>query len=179
MNCLSPISAAKLVGVGLLSAGLLVGCSSKPSQPAESTTPAASAAAEAAANAVTSAPLPKLVSPVRGEARLAYLKPETKKEGNLVVTKIEVKNIAGGPIAGLKISESWWDKDGNPVTGSEDRLKDVLMPGDTATLTLNTPYSPKMDRNNMVFSHANGTIKPVLMEKFPTDTTTPGTGKPQ
>ena len=51
------------------------------------------------------APATKLISPVRGEAELGYLKPVTKREGNMIVTTIKVKNLAAGPIAGLKVDE--------------------------------------------------------------------------
>jgi uncharacterized protein YcfL len=168
MNRLNHASAAKLVGVGLL-AGLLVGCSSKPAQPAaEATTPAATPAAEAAAKAVTATPpdLPKLVAPLRGEVNIDYTKPETKREKDLVVTTVEVKNTSSGAIAGLKVNEYWYDKDGNPVSGSEDRLRKLLMPGDTATLTMSTPYSTKLNGNKLDFSHANGTVKPNLVKSL-------------
>ena len=104
MNRLSPTSAAKLVGVGLLSAGLLAACSSKPAQPAESTA-APSAAAEAAAKAVTSAgaDLPKLVAPLQGQVTIDYTKPDTKHVKDTVETIVRVKNTSNGAIAGLKI----------------------------------------------------------------------------
>ena len=107
-----------------------------------------------------------MVSAVRGEAEIGYLKPQTKRVKDTVLTVIEVKNLANGPIAGLKVAEFWYDKAGNPVTGSEDRLKKPLPPGEIATLTLNTPYNAKMDRNSYQFSHANGKIKPTLLPKL-------------
>lgn len=105
----------------------------------------------------------KFVPPVRGQADLGYMKPITKRVKDEVVTTIKVKNLSLGSIAGLKIAEFWWDKAGNPVTGSDDRLKKPLLPNEVATLTLHTPYNPKMDRNNYTFTHANGTIKTKLL----------------
>ncbi len=120
------------------------------------------AAAQAPAPATPSAPT-KFVPPIRGQADLGYVKPVTKRVKDEVVTTIKVKNLSLGSIAGLKIAEFWWDKAGNPVTGSEDRLKKPLLPNEVATLTLRTPFNPKMDRNNYTFTHANGSIKTKLL----------------
>ncbi|MDE3153912.1 MAG: hypothetical protein KGN76_02365 [Acidobacteriota bacterium] len=180
MNCLSPTSAAKLLGVGLLSAGLLVGCSSsKPAQPAESTTPPPSAAAEAAAKAVAAegANLPKLVAPLQGEVTIDYTKPETKHVKDDVITTVRVKNTSNGAIAGLRMTENWYDKNGNPLAGGEDRLHTLLMAGDTATFTITTPYSPKLFSNKLDFAQVNGTVKPTLVKDIPADAAKPDDGK--
>ena len=124
------------------------------------------AAAAQAKQASTPAAPAKFVPPVRGQAELGYLKPVTKREKDQVITTIKVKNLSTGSIAGLKIAEFWWDKAGNPVTGSDDRLRKPLLPGEVATLTLRTPYNAKMDRNNYTFTHANGTIKTKLLPKI-------------
>jgi hypothetical protein len=111
----------------------------------------------------------KFVPPVRGEVEVGVLPPETKvdQKANMVITTIRVKNLSGtGSIAGLKIEEYWWDKANNPVTGSKARLPKPLMPGEEATLTLETPKDPKMFRNNYTFSHANGKVKTKAMKKF-------------
>ena len=108
----------------------------------------------------------KFVAPARGTVELGYLKPVTKRDKTMVITTIKVKNLAQGSIVGLKIAEFWWDKTGNPVTGSEDRLRKPLLPGEVATLTLQTPYNAKMDRNNYTFTHANGEIKTKLLPKL-------------
>lgn len=105
----------------------------------------------------------KFVPPVRGQADLGLLKPQTKRVKDEVVTTIKVKNLSLGSIAGLKVAEFWYDKAGNPVTGSEDRLKKPLLPNEVTTITLHTPFNPKMDRNNYTFTHANGTIKTKLL----------------
>lgn len=86
---------------------------------------------------------------------------------NMVITTIKVKNLSGtGSIAGLKVEEYWWDKASNPVTGSKTRLPKPLLPGEIATLTLETPKDPKMHRNQYVFTHANGKIKTKPMKTF-------------
>lgn len=144
----------KSVSVAILSAlvGLGLGVTAvQGSLPADTQTPPPPAAR------------PKWIPTAKGQAELGYLTPKTKVVGAEVVTTIEVKNLANGAIAGLKIEEFWWDATGNPVTGSSDRLKKPLNPGETATLTLKTPKDPRMNRNNYVFSHANGQIKAKLL----------------
>jgi hypothetical protein len=113
------------------------------------------------------APAAKLISPVRGEAELGYLKPVTKREGTMIVTTIKVKNLAAGPIAGLKVDEFWYDKGGEPVTGAQPfRYRKALMPGEVIDVVLRVPTNPKMDRNQYKFEHANGAIKTKLLPKL-------------
>ena len=129
----------------------------------------AGGAASAQAPAAPAAPAPatKLISPVRGEAELGYLKPVTKREGNMIVTTIKVKNLAAGPIAGLKVDEFWYDKAGEPVTGAQPfRYRKALMPGEVIDVVLRVPTNPKMDRNQYKFEHSNGAIKTKLLPKM-------------
>lgn len=161
MNRFHARSATMLTGAGLLAAGLLVGCSSKPAQPA-----AAPAPAPAANLPADLSNHPPLVAPAQGDVPLEFTKPETKRDKDLVITTIQVKNTASGAIAGLKVREDWLDKAGNPLSGSEDRLKKLLMPGDTATLTLTAPFNSKMDHNHLQFSHANGGVEPKEVKSF-------------
>jgi hypothetical protein len=121
----------------------------------------------ASAQAPAPAPASKLISPVRGEAELGYLKPVSKREGNMIVTTIKVKNLAAGPIAGLKVDEFWYDKAGEPVTGAQPfRYRKALMPGEVIDVVLKVPTNPKMDRNQYKFEHSNGTIKTKLLPKL-------------
>jgi hypothetical protein len=109
----------------------------------------------------------KLISPIRGEAELGYLRPVTKREGNMIVTTIKVKNLATAPIAGLKVDEFWYDKGGEPVTGAQPfRYRKALMPGEVIDVVLRVPTNPKMDRNQYKFEHANGAIKTKLLPKL-------------
>jgi uncharacterized protein YcfL len=116
--------------------------------------------------AQTAAAKPVWVNPVRGTAQILYLKPVSKREKDMIVTTIQVKNVSAGPIARLTIEEFWYDKAGNPVTGDKQFLKKPLMQGETATIVLNTPTNPKMDRNSYKFTHQNGDIKPTPVPKF-------------
>jgi len=135
---------------------------------------AAAAPAPAAEQAKPAAPAPaapasptKFVPPIRGQAEIGITKPVTKRVGNEIITTIKVKNLSTtGSIAGLKLDEFWYDKQGNPVTGDTYRHKKPLMPEEVIEITLRTPVDPKMDRNQYNFTHANGTIKPKTMPKL-------------
>lgn len=134
---------------------------------------AAAATGQGAAPATAAdqaAPRPRMTAPVRGEAPLGYTKPVVKAgkiDGrDFIITTIQVKNLATSAIAGLKVEEFWYDKGGNPVTGDVFRHPRPLQPGEAVTVTLETPRSPKMDRNQYSFSHANGTIKAQLLPKL-------------
>jgi hypothetical protein len=138
---------------------------------------AGAAAAQGAAAPAGQAPAgqapaarPRLVPPVRGVAELQYTKPVVKAgkvEGkDFIITTIQVKNISKGSIAGLKVDEFWYDRAGDPVTGDTFRHPRPLQPGETITVTLETPRNPKMNSNRYNFSHANGEIKPSLVPKL-------------
>ena len=61
----------------------------------------------------------------------------TKREGNMIVTTIKIKNLSTGAIAGLKVDEFWYDKDGEPVTGSQPfRWRKPLQPGEVIDVVL-------------------------------------------
>lgn len=123
---------------------------------------AASAQQAPAAQASTT----KWVDTVRGTADIQYLKPAVKASKDMIVSTIQVKNMSPKAIARLTIEEFWYDKAGNPVSGDKKFLRKPLMPGETATIVLETPKQPNMDRNSYKFSHGNGDIKPKVVTKF-------------
>ena len=167
----------------------IVACSGDSTPPSEPNTPAATedgapaaraldfrptggGPSEAAAGATESpeaaapAERPRLVAAIRGVAEIGYLRPATKSDGNEVVTTIQIKNLATGAIAGLKIDEFWYDRDGNPLGGASERLGQPLMPGEEVTVELRVPSSPRMNRSNYTFSHQNGDIKATELAAF-------------
>ncbi len=109
----------------------------------------------------------KWVETLKGDADIQYIqtKPTVRKDGT-IVTNFQVKNMSPKAVARLTIEEFWYDKGGNPVSGDKKFLKKPLMPGEVATITLETPKQPNMDRNSYKFSHANGNVKPKKVNKF-------------
>ena len=126
--------------------------------------------ATAGAAAQAPAERPKLVAPVRGVAQIGYTKPLVKrgKVGgkDFVITTMQIKNMAMGPIAGLKVDDFWYDRGGNPLPSDSYRHPRPLQPNEVITVTLETPADTRMNRNQWQFSHANGEIKPVLVAKM-------------
>jgi len=124
----------------------------KPAAPPASATPAASA---------------KYVPPIRGEAAVSMTKPVVKRLKDEVVTTFKVKNpSATGSIAGLKVSEFWYDTAGNPVSGDEFRYRKPLMPQEVIDVELRSPINPKMAKSQYKFEQANGAVKPSVVAKF-------------
>jgi hypothetical protein len=119
-----------------------------------------------AAQAPPAAPV-KFVPPIRGEAQVSMTKPVTSRTKDEIITKFKVKNpSANGSIAGLKISEFWYDKGGNPVSGDEFRYRKPLMPGEVIDVELRSPVNPKMASSQYKFEQSNGAVKPTVVAKF-------------
>jgi hypothetical protein len=113
----------------------------------------------------------KIVPPVKGQAEVDYVKPDTKRKGSMVVTKIQVKNMSAAPIARLKIIETWFDKSGGTIPGGEGVINGLLQPGEVQTIEIQTPFSANLSANSWNFVHANGSVKPHLVKSLDGATT--------
>jgi hypothetical protein len=126
----------------------------------------------------------KLTPPIRGEAALEWVEPKPERKGDMVITKMTVKNAAAAPIARLTINETWYNKAGATVTAGRGVVNGLLQPGETVVVEIQTPWKEGMSGFQRQYSHANGTIKPVKVNKLevpkPTtdSATTTTTGKP-
>jgi hypothetical protein len=107
----------------------------------------------------------KFTPAFKGQAELDYTKPVTKRDKDMVVTTIMVKNNATGPLLRLTIDETCYDAGGGLVTGGKGVVS-RLEPGEVATVKIETPFNAKMKANNYNFTHANGTIKPHAVPKL-------------
>ena len=149
----------KLHSLVALGAAVLLATSALAGQ-AKPATPATPAQGAPAAPA-------KFVPPIRGEAPVSMTKPLTKRTATEIITNFKVKNPSTtGSIAGLKISEFWYDKAGNPVSGDEFRYRKPLMPGEVIDVELRSPVNPKMASSQYKFEQANGNVKPTVVAKF-------------
>ncbi|HMJ85578.1 MAG TPA: hypothetical protein VK504_20490 [Vicinamibacterales bacterium] len=108
----------------------------------------------------------KLTPPIRGQAEVDFTTPVTKRDKDMVITKIQVKNTSNAPIPRLTITETWYDAGGASVGGGKGAINGLLQPGEVQTIVIETPYNAKMKANNYNFSHANGTIKPHKVAKM-------------
>jgi hypothetical protein len=108
----------------------------------------------------------KLTPPIRGQAEVDFTPPVTKREKDMVITKIQVKNTSNAPIPRLTITETWYDAGGASVGGGKGAINGLLQPGEVQTIVIETPYNAKMKANNYNFSHANGQVKPHVVPKL-------------
>ena len=110
----------------------------------------------------------KIVPPVRGEAQIEILKPDTRVVGGEVVTKLKIRNASPGSIALLTVTDTWYDRDGNVMPGDSQKYRKPFLPGEVIEMELHTPKNPKMFQNTYQFSHANGKVKVGTVKSFPT-----------
>ena len=115
----------------------------------------------------------KFTPPFKGTADVEFLKPDTKHEKDMVVTRIKVRNASNAPIARLTVEETYYDKGGATVGGGKGVLNGLLQPGEVQTVVIETPFKAGMLSNNYRFSHANGDVKPHNVAKFPGDAAAP------
>jgi len=121
----------------------------------------------------------KLTPPLKGEALIEFTQPVTKAVPgkNMVQTVIKVKNASLSPVARLQITETWFDKAGGVVAGGRAGVNGLLQPGEVQTITIDTPYNPKMNSNSWNFTHANGTVKTQKVAKLDAPPAAPAAGK--
>jgi hypothetical protein len=120
----------------------------------------------------------KFTPPLRGAAEVDFLRSATQRQGNLLVTKIQVKNMSLAPIPRLTIDEVWYDKNNEIIPGGKGVVQGLLQPGEIQTVEIRTPSNPAMTRSMLQFSHANGTVpKPHAVTSFaaPKDSKEPAT----
>jgi len=118
----------------------------------------------------------KFTPPVRGAAEVDFIKTPTKREGQTLVTKIQVKNTSNAPIARLTIDETWYDKNQNVIPGGKGVVNGLLQPGEIQTIEVKTPVNANMASSMLQFSHANGTVpKPHAVKSFDAPAKEPAT----
>ncbi len=176
MKRLAILLPASFVWIGLLAIGCGESGDTKGTTPAAQ--PAASASAEASeaasepASAAESKPPPRRrrtsrARQVRGLARVQILAPETKVEGDEVISTIRVRNVSKGSITRFSVSEYWYDEEGNATPGGSRTHRKPFMPGEVIEIELRTGKDPKFYQNQFEFSHANGDVKATVVKGFP------------
>ena len=110
----------------------------------------------------------KLQPPIRGEAALEWVDPKPERKGDMVITRMTVKNAAAAPIARLTINETWYDNS-TPrkiVTGDQQKVKRLINPGEVVEVTMKSPYKAGIALSQYVFTHANGKVDAKAVKKF-------------
>ncbi len=108
----------------------------------------------------------KLTPPIKGEALVEFTQPVTKREKDMVVTRVTVRNAAIAPIPRLTVDEIFYDKGGAVVMSGKGTINGLLQPGEIRTIVIETPYNAKMASQNWMFAHANGTVKTKKVPKL-------------
>jgi hypothetical protein len=104
--------------------------------------------------------------PVRGAANVEFTKPVTKREGDTVVDRIEVKNVSAQPIARLTVEAIYYDKAGTVIANGRGFINGLLPAGKVETVVVETPFNAKMNSSNYKFTHANGPVTPKRVDKI-------------
>jgi hypothetical protein len=121
-----------------------------------------------------SAPAPETVQrslyrpkELRGLARVQILAPETKIQGNDVVSTVRVRNASKDWITRFTATEYWYDEAGTATRGGSKTHDERFMPGDVIELELRTRKNENFFQNQFEFSHANGEVDATLVTGFP------------
>ncbi len=104
---------------------------------------------------------------LRGVAKVQILAPETKVQGDEVVSTIRVRNVSKDWITGLTVTEHWYDKEGTAVRSSSQTHRDRFMPGEVIELQLKTRKSQDFYQSQYEFKHTNGKVNATTVASFP------------
>jgi hypothetical protein len=106
------------------------------------------------------------VSPLKGMAYIQVIRGEQKRVKDDIVTTLKVKNVSNGAIALLKVDDYWYDKKNQNVTGTTEKVRQPIMPGEVVEITLKSPWKPNLQSEQFFFSHANGKVDAKSVKKF-------------
>src|SRR5262245_64035453 len=89
----------------------------------------------------------KLTPPIRGQAEVDFTAPVTKRDKEMVITKIQVRNMSAAPIPRLTITETWYDAGGATVGGGKGAMNGLLQQGEIQRSVIETPIDAEMKQN--------------------------------
>jgi hypothetical protein len=121
--------------------------------------------------AAPTAPAPaapaKWVPPIKGVGTVDFIRntPQRVKKGE-VQTKYKLKNTSKGALALLSIEEIWYNRKGAITMTGTYRHRQLLNPGETIEFVIAVPDTGDLDSSNLMFKHANGTVKPTKVPKM-------------
>ena len=142
--------------------------------------PAAFAQSKAAPkkDAVAATPTPPPPSPevikarmrpaLKGTAFIEVIKGNPKPVSGELHNTHKVKNVSNAPIVGLRIDEYFYVGQKEASVGS-GRLRHALAPGEIAEITTEAQLVNGITNSQLMFTHANGQVKPSVVKKFTED----------
>ena len=109
----------------------------------------------------------KFIPPVKGFATVDVQRVSSKRVGKEMQTVIKVKNTSKGSINLLRIEQYWYSAQGQQVSFADYRHKKApIQPGEVVEITLAAPDNPGIQRDMMIFSHANGKAEARQVKKI-------------
>ena len=114
-------------------------------------------------------PQARFIPPVKGVASVEVMQSTPKRVGADMVTVVKVRNTSKGSINLLKIDEYWYDasKPVRIISSSQyAHRKAPILPNEVVEITMKSPYNAKMRQNQMMFTHANGTVDAKAVKAF-------------
>ena len=90
-----------------------------------------------------------------------------KRVGKDMVSVAKIRNTSKGSINLLIVDEYWYDANLKIVAASIYRhRKAPIQPGEIIEVTLTTPWNAQMQRNHLLFRHANGKAEAKTVKAF-------------
>ncbi|HET7698064.1 MAG TPA: hypothetical protein VFK57_20285 [Vicinamibacterales bacterium] len=102
---------------------------------------------------------------LKGTAYIEIIKGTPKAVNGELHNTTKVKNVSNAPIVGLRIDEYFYIGQKEASVGS-GRLRHALAPGEIAEITTAAQLKPGINGSQLMFSHANGQVKPTAVKKF-------------
>jgi hypothetical protein len=130
-------------------------------------------AVPAAAPAPPPPPSPELIRarmrpPVKGTAYIEVIKGQAKVVSGELRNTHKVKNTSASPIVGLRVDEYFYIGQKEAAVGS-GKMRTALAPGEIAEVVTAAELKNGITSSQLMFSHANGQVKPTSVKKFTED----------
>jgi hypothetical protein len=106
--------------------------------------------------------------PVKGTAFIEVIKGQAKVVGGELRNVHKVKNTSASPIVGLRVDEYFYIGQKEAAVGS-GKMRTALAPGEIAEITTEAELKMGITGSQLMFSHANGQVKPTVVKKFTED----------
>ena len=118
-------------------------------------------------------PSPELIRarmrpPVKGTAYIEVIKGQAKVVSGELRNTHKVKNTSAAPIVGLRVDEYFYIGQKEAAVGS-GKMRTALAPGEIAEIVTAAEMKNGITSSQLMFSHANGQVKPTSVKKFTED----------
>ncbi len=105
---------------------------------------------------------------LKGTAYIEIIKGNPKVVNGELHNTTKVKNVSTAPIVGLRIDEYFYVGQKEAAVGS-GKLRTALAPGEIGEITTEAKLVTGITGSQLMFSHANGQVKPTAVKKFTDD----------